>query len=424
MSLGKMYLSAMLAEGSLLSLMQLGKIDHLFKANEVPAYQFIREFITLYHSLPTAETIENHTGETLVKHLEPAAYYYDLLDTRHIEMTVKRALKDANDLLLPDNKDPEGALKVLMAAAMQLTEQKTAKTVVDFRQAYDAIMTDYQTKWKDSDDAGLMFGWPTLDEMTGGLISGDMASIIGRPAKGKTWQMLFGAHHGWNKAAKIVDPIHDQSRLFVSMEMSIIAIEQRLAAMQTHVPGMDLKHGKLTTPALAKMKSGLLEIKDYGAPFYVVDGNLTSTVADIHMMALQLKPAAIFIDGAYLVQHPTERDRYRRVAENCDLIKKLLCPLAPTVASWQFAKSAAKKAGKKGEKVELEDIGFTDAIAMNSSLVLGLFEEDTIGTLKQRKVEVLKGRNGETGSFMTNWNFSGMNFSEIAAVAVEDLHIS
>ena len=61
---------------------------------------------------------------------------------------------------------------------------------------------------------------------------------------------------------------------------------------------------------------------------------------------------------------------------------------------------------------------------MNSSLVLGLFEEDTIGTLKQRKVEVLKGRNGETGSFMTNWNFSGMNFSEIASVAVEDLHIS
>ena len=81
-----------------------------------------------------------------------------------------------------------------------------------------------------------------------------MVSIIGRPAKGKTWQMLFGAHYGWNKAAKEVDPQHDQSRLFVSMEMSIIAIEQRLAAMQTHVPGMDLKHGKLTTPALNKLK--------------------------------------------------------------------------------------------------------------------------------------------------------------------------
>jgi hypothetical protein len=419
-----MYLSAMLAEGSLLSLMQLGKIDHLFKANEVPAYQFIREFVKLYHNLPTAETIENHTGETLVQHLEPAAYYFDLMETRHVEMSVKRAIKDANDLLLPENKDPDAALKVLTVAAMQLIAQKTAKSVVDFREAYDFVINDYLSKWKDSDEHGLMFGWPYLDDMTGGLIKGDMISFIGRPAKGKTWQMLYGAHYGWNKAAKEVDPQHDQSRLFVSMEMSILAIEQRLAAMQTHVPGMGLKHAKLTTPAYKKLKSGLLEIKDYGAPFYVVDGNLTSTVQDIHMMALQLKPAAIFIDGAYLVQHPYERDRYRRVAENCDLIKKLLCPLAPTAASWQFAKTAAKKAGKKGEKVELEDIGFTDAIAMNSSLVLGLFEEDTIGTLKQRKVEVLKGRNGETGSFMTNWNFSGMNFSEVASVAVEDLHIS
>ena len=128
MSLGKMYLSAMLAEGSLLSLMQLGKIDHLFKANEVPAYQFIREFVKLYHTLPTAETIENHTGETLVQHLEPAAYYFDLMETRHVEMSVKRAIKDANDLLLPENKDPDAALKVLTVAAMQLIAQKTAKS--------------------------------------------------------------------------------------------------------------------------------------------------------------------------------------------------------------------------------------------------------------------------------------------------------
>jgi replicative DNA helicase len=424
MSIGKMYLSAMLAEGSLLALTQLGKINHLFKANETPAYEFIREFVKLYHHLPTAETIENHTGETLVPHLEPAAYYFDLMETRHVEFTVKKALKDANDLLLPENKNPDAALKVLTAAAMQLIAQKTANTVVDFRQAYDAIMADYQSKWKDSDEQGLFFGWPYLDKMTGGLIRGDLISFVGRPGKGKTFQMLYGAHYGWNKAGKEVDPQHDQSRLFVSMEMSILAIEQRLAAMQTHVPGMKLKHAKLPTLALNHMRKGLMEIKGYGAPFYVVDGNLTSTVEDIHLLALQLKPAAIFIDGAYLVRHPFERDRYRRVAENCDLIKKLLCPLAPTAASWQFAKTAAKKAGKKGEKVELEDIGFTDAIAMNSSLVLGLFEDDTVATTKQRKVEVLKGRNGETGSFVTNWNFDNMNFSELTSVAVEELHFS
>ena len=102
------------------------------------------------------------------------------------------------------------------------------------------------------------------------------------------------------------------------------------------------------------------------APFYVVDGNLAATVEDIWALARQLKPDAIFIDGAYLVKHPKERDRYRRVAENAELMKSELAALAPTVCSWQFAKSAAKKNKKQGEKPDLEDIGYTDAIAQVS----------------------------------------------------------
>ena len=91
-------------------------------------------------------------------------------------------------------------------------------------------------------------------------------------------------------------------------------------------------------------------IKGYGAPFYVVDGNLTATVEDIWTLARQLKPDAIFIDGAYLVKHPKERDRYRRVAENAELMKRELAALAPTVCSWQFAKTAAKKNKKAGRE--------------------------------------------------------------------------
>lgn len=58
----------------------------------------------------------------------------------------------------------------------------------------------------------------------------------------------------------------------------------------------------------------------------------------------------------------TERDRFRRVAENADLIKQELASIAPTVVSWQFARSASKKNAKKGEEVTMDDIGYTDAI--------------------------------------------------------------
>ena len=272
-------------------------------------------------------------------------------------------------------------------------------------------------------------GWPSLDEITGGLIKGDLISFIGRPAAGKTWQMLYAAHHGWETSGKahllakekgVECDVPPQSRMFVSMEMATLAITQRLAAMQSHQDAFKVKSAALLKDNKQKLTASLYEIQGYPAPFYVVDGNLAATIEDIAILARQLKPDAIFIDGAYLLAHPTERDRYRRVAENCHLMKRELAQLAPVAASWQFAKTASKK--KKGDKADLDDIGYTDAIAQISSIVVGISEEESVETMKCRVNEIMKGRSGETGAFRTNWNFQTMDFQEVAMIDLNDLH--
>ena len=205
------------------------------------------------------------------------------------------------------------------------------------------------------------------------------------------------------------------------MEMPILQITPRIAALHTHLNMNHVKNAELGTVGFKTLVKGLTEVKGYGAPFYVVDGNLTATVEDIAMMARQLKPAGIFVDGAYLVKHPKEHDRFKRVAENADLMKKHLAKIAPTVTSWQFARTASKKNKKANEKVDLDDIGYSDAIGQVSSVVLGIFEAENVETLKQRRIEVLKGRSGETGSFNTRWDFASMNFTEIEEQEVDDL---
>lgn len=421
MSIGKQFLSALIAEGSVLTMTMHGNIDHLFKASEAEAWAFVRDFVKQYQKLPSPATIQTHTGEMLVPHEEPSAYYLDLMRLRHTELAVKKGMKAASDFLLPDNKDPEKALAILAEAVMDLVTTKSQNKVVDFRQAYDTIMGTLTAKMKAGDDFGLSVGWPTLDKMTGGLVKGDVLSMVGRPAAGKTMQMLYAAWHGWNKAKNKPDPDQNHSRLFVSMEVGSVAIQQRLISMQAHIPAGGLKLGELTSLSLGKLKASLTEIKGYAYPFWVVDANLTATVEDIWMLARQLNPGAIFIDGAYLLKHPTERDRFKRVAENCELIKQELAPIAPCAASWQFAKTAAKKNAKKGEKVGLEDIGYTDAIAQISSIALGLFQEDSVETLQKRKIEILKGRSGETGSFETHWNWQTMDFTEVVEEEVSEL---
>lgn len=413
MSLGLRFLDAVLNDGKVASLLQHGPIEHLFRANEVEAYEFVREFVKKYQALPTRDTLEKHTGISLVKAVEPDLYYRDLLVLRHTEMSLKSVMKHASDFLLPENKDPDQALATLVEGVMGLVTQKFSRQVVDFRECRDMILAEYSAKFNAADAFGLQCGWPTLDKASGGLRRGDLLSIVGRPASGKTLFLLHAAMHGWRNQAE------PQSRLFVSMEMDLSLIQQRMAAMQTHVPAAKIKHADLGTTFLTKLKTGLAEIKGYKAPFWVVDGNLTATVEDISMLCRQLKPDAIFIDGAYLVKHPRERDRFRRVAENADLIKQELASIAPTCTSWQFARTASKK--KKGEKADLDDIGYTDAIGQVSSVVLGLMQEESVQTLKQRKIEILKGRSGEVGSFDVHWNWDVMEFGEIVPTAVEDL---
>jgi replicative DNA helicase len=285
--------------------------------------------------------------------------------------------------------------------------------VSDFRDAYDLIMPDYSSKYSDSGGSGLHLGWPTFDEMSGGLIDGDFVSEVGRPGVGKTWKMLYAAHHGWK--------VQQACQLFVSMEVKPLPLQQRLTAMEAHIPAWGVKNAALTTTALKKMKFSLTEIKNQKSAFWVVDGNLAATVDDIYMLARMLKPDGIWIDGAYLCKHPTERDRFRRVAENVELMKQQLAALCPTIASWQFAKSGSKKNKKKGEKVDLDDIGYTDAIAQVSSIVLGLLQADSVETIKSRVIDILKGRSGEVGSFRVKWDFNQPDFSEIIDEPLADL---
>ncbi len=419
MSIGKSFLAAVVASGDVSAILQSGPIAHLFRGNEIEPFTFVLEFVKQYGSVPKADTILAHTGEELPAPTEPALYFRDLMEVRHVEIALKNAMKASSEALQPNGAGSDAALASLTKAVLDLVNQKHGNQLADLRQAYDLLMGVFYTQWNGGGD-GLALGWPYLDAMTGGMVKGDLISYVGRPAMGKSWQMLYGCHYGWHRAQ--LDKNHPgSSRLFVSMEMNVIQIEQRLAAMHMSIPADQIKKGALSKTGVIKFKKGLKELEGYKAPFWIVDGNLTATVGDIQALAQQLKPDAIFIDGAYLLQHPYERDRYKRVAQNVDLIKQLLTPIAPTVCSWQFKRSESKSKKTASEDKDLEDIGMSDAIPQHSSLVLGLFEDDTVETLKQRKVRVLKGRSGETGAFTTRFKFDTMDFSQVDEMNLEDV---
>jgi hypothetical protein len=189
-----------------------------------------------------------------------------------------------------------------------------------------------------------------------------------------------------------------------------------VSAMHTHTPITDIKNAELPNFPINVEKNffqKLSGIKDHGSKFWIVDGNLTSTVREVFALCHQLKPDVVVIDGAYLLAHENHKlDRYTKVAENIEMIKRACTRLGlPVILSYQFNRQAAKK--KDSKEVGLDDIGYSDAIGQTSSIVLGLFEEENVSTMKSRMINILKGREGATGSFSVNWDFKKMDFSEI-----------
>lgn len=404
---GRRLLSSIVYSGDAQKFLKLGIGAHLFKESEGLLYEVIYNHLSHFGVIPSQSTVEKMDGmeDSLVEAPEPPEFYLKEVEARYMQTSLKNMIGEAHSLL--SDKQPDKALEKLLTAVADLHKHKHRHNLFDFREAADLIYDEYKKQYTQTESDTLRFGWPTIDEMTNGLRGGDFCSFVGRPASGKTFMLLYNAHNSWKVTAGVP--------LFVSMEMRNLIIAQRLSALHAKKNLTHLLKAELTTPALKELMQILGESKEKENPMWLVDGNLTTTVEDIILLARQLKPSAIFVDGAYLLRHPNPKaNKWDKLTENAEWLKQRVATDLdiPVVCSYQFSREAAKKAKKAGETVGLEDIYGSDAIGQLSTVVLGLFEDDNPETLVRRKVEILKGRNGETGQFYINWEFTKMDFHE------------
>jgi len=394
---------------------RLGLTPELFKGpDESACWTLLSEYVVKYGAIPNRKRFEEAGLVLPVSHPDPIDWYSDQLKTRYVHMALKQTVMDVQETLNADK--PHQAKEIMQEAVLRLLKNTHKRKLVDFaHDGADVIGKELKFKKLQGEDYGVKFGWPTLDAMADGIGGGDVVTIVGRPGQGKTYAMLYTASYAWAKQKK--------RPMFVTMEMKPLPIIQRLAAMNAKKPITQLKKAELSTAAEKDLMAKLDSYKTENQ-FWVVDGNLTATVGDIILLARQLKPDVVWIDGAYLVKTArTNAQRWERVTEVLEAVKSDLAENLdiPVVISFQFNRSGKKDAS-------LETIAYSDAVGQLSSVVMGLGLSDddkSVENLYRRKVEILKGRNGEVGDFHINWRFDQgpnyMDFSECKALSQEDM---
>lgn len=400
------FISALIQSGDTGQYLKLGDVQAVFEhtKSDQEIIKKFGDFLQRYGKIPEKETFEEILQRELPEAKETPDWYFDKLMDRHVHKAMLKATQIASDHLR--EKDYKKAFAEFQRMVESVSLQKMSPQIYDFRYSHD--MMAHELRQKLSPEYGIELGWETLDGMTGGVRPGDLLSIVGRPSAGKSMMLLYNAMHAWEKQKK--------TPLFISMEMSPMAIFERLAALHQHIPYQKVKLGEFSTVGRNQKKQfldGLLRMqRDDLPPFYVIDGNLTASIGDIINIAGHLHPDVVLVDGAYLVEAPGRKE-HERIK---DVLKGLKMQIAtnmgtPVISSWQFNREATKV--KKTEKAGMEHIAGSDAIPQMSSIALGMPQADSIQTAFERRIDILKGRGGESGSFTINWKWREMQFDEV-----------
>jgi replicative DNA helicase len=206
---------------------------------------------------------------------------------------------------------------------------------------------------------------------------------------------------------------HDAGRsvLVVTTEMGIEQLGRRYAALKTGVNPELLKRNMISTYMMRRIEAlGAEMMTDERMRFFSV--GMGAKINAIEGLMQEFDPEVVFLDGTYLV-HPSVKQamkRIERVGEVFDELKGLtISSNRPIINTMQFN----RQAGKDGKDGSLENIGFTDAVGMHSSLVIGLKMGPTENPRASRTMEFLKGREGEIGQVHMNFKFAPVDMSEL-----------
>ncbi len=401
-SIGLEYLSAVMLETPDIFIGASSK--HLFHSSaEKQVHNYLLDFLTDHGKFPTPQTLTLETGVGLPVTIEPASYYLQHLRRRHVFRSLQRASEEAGPYMTGKGIDPDKALEIISDTVYQLSLTEGGAQIFDFRDAKSVVISTLAQQVTMGGMLGIELGWPYLDNMTGGILAGDLFSIVSRPGKGKTWMMVYASWRAW---------LAGYTPLLLTMEMPAVQIYQRLASLHSHTPAMALKIGQLTSNQEWKLKEDLEALKGAEKPFWIIDGQMNAGIDDTIRLTSRLKPDILFVDGAYMLKHPNKNlRRSDRVSEVCDSLKTLASTMPiPVVATWQLNREATKL--KDTETLGTEHIAESDNISRLSSVMMALLNDKTPDSIHTREVFLVKGRGGEMGSWKINWDFFGMDFTQ------------
>ncbi len=350
------------------------------------------DLITLADELRARGTLDLCGGTAYISRLTSSVptsanveYYARIVQSASIRRTLARV---SQEIIAQAHDEAQEISVVLEEAERRIFEisdrnqtgsYASAKEVVKL--TFDAIEKHYHSK---TEYTGIPSGFKELDQLTMGFQNSEFIVIGARPSVGKT---AFALTIATNMSVKQKIPVG-----FFSLEMSAMAIMQRMLSMEARLDSQRMRTGMLSPADFSRLTDASSRL--YDAPLYISDSpdlKLLDLRAQARRMKTEHDVKAIFIDYITLI-NAENRDlpRHEQIAEISRSLKALARELnLPVIALSQVRRET------EGKKPALADLRESGSIEQDADVVIFIHTDDL--KAETREVAVAKQRNGPVG---------------------------
>ncbi|MDR0502618.1 MAG: replicative DNA helicase [Treponema sp.] len=328
-------------------------------------------------------------------------YYAQMVKNYSLKRSLLKVASQIGVKAYDESKDSREVLEEVQQIIFELTDDRqviSARKISDvLKETIDII--DHARKTKNP-ITGISSGFDKLDQLTSGFQRDEFIILGARPSVGKTALALnMAAHIAFHKKIPAA---------FFSLEMSGIALVQRLISSEAVVQAQNLRSGYLSGSDYKKIVDSMGII--YDTPFYIIDMpnmKLLDLRAQARKQRSQQNVEIIFIDYLGLIAHENSSlPRYEQISEISRSLKSLARELhIPVVVLCQLNRDA------QWETPTLANLRDSGSIEQDADLVLFLNREPPKKNKKDKDEEnqapldvvptdliIAKQRNGPIGA--------------------------
>ena len=400
---GMMLLSACLNAHTISALRRTPKV--FFETeHEQAAYDLILHHSSTYGAPPSPATVRAAGIALPVTVPEGIDYYADKLRERYV---YNRATSSYTELgLRLRDRDIAGACEVLSELTAQTRIVAAPTQVSSLSEQAQLVYGDYQLAKAHPGLRGVTLGWSVLDEATLGAEGGDLIVIAGRTGVGKSWILANMAHAAWLMGNRV---------LFVTMEMGLLQISRRLVGLHSRINPNFIRAGELSNAGEAVLLEHIQELSHIGSSFSLVSGDFEKKVGGLEALIAEHEFDVVYIDAAYLLTAEGVTKGYVSKWESISLVIAQLKKIAlrtgkPIILSVQLNRNVKKNSPRD---IDTTDVSGSDSIPQDASILIGAQVPPPPLQTVQRKIQVVKGREGGEISFNINYRFSPVDFSVV-----------